>query len=136
MVRKIIAALLAMGILGICVGCGRSKTGLRLVDQISVQWEDSGTTVCQVFDDPDKLQLILNKIRTLGQRFSTDTNPETLDVPSVAVSIHYTDGTQQLYQIKPDRYVRIGREPWQQANPRQVTSLRLLLLSLPGDQRT
>lgn len=136
MVRKIIALVLAVGILGSCSGCGRKKTGVRVVDRIFVQWEADGMPVQQIYENPDKMQLILNRLRTLGQRFSSETDPDRLDVPAVTVTLLYSDRTQKQYQIKPDRYVRIGQAPWQQADPRQVTSLRLLLQSLPGDSQT
>lgn len=135
MVRKILAVLLAVSLLGTCSGCLRKKTGVRVVERISVQWEENGQRICKEHEDPEKMQLILNKIRTLGQRFSSQTDPETLDVPTVTVTLHYSDGSGRQYRIKPDRYVRIGQAPWQQANPKQVTSLRLLLLSLPEDSR-
>lgn len=136
MVRKIIAVMLAVGILGLAGGCGRKKPGVRVVDRISVRWEEDGTLIQQVYESQDKMQLILNKLRTLGQRFSSETDPDQLEVPTVTVTLLYSDGRQKEYQIKPDRYVRVGQAPWQQADPRQVTSLRLLLQSLPGDSRT
>ena len=135
MVRKIIAVVLVAGIFSCFGGCGRKKGGIRVVEQISVQRDENGTVVCHIYEDPKKMQLILNKVRTLGQRFSLDIDPETLDVPTVTMTLLYSDGTGLQYQIKPDRYVRVGQAPWQQASPKQVTSLRLLLLSLPEDFR-
>lgn len=136
MIRKSIAIVLAAVFLIFCCGCGRNKNRTRVVEQISVQWEDRASSVSQVYDDPQKMQLILNKVRTLGQQFSADTDPETLNVSTITMTLLYSDGTQRQYQIKPDRYVRIGQAPWQQADPKRVTSLRLLLQSLPGDFRT
>ena len=136
MVRKIIAVLLAVVLLCMCGGCLNKKTGVRVVEQISVQWEENGRSISREHDEPEKMQLILNKLRTLGQRFSSDTDPDTLDVTAVTVTLFYSDGSRKQYQIKPDRYVRIGQNPWQQANPKQITSLRLLLLSLPDDSHS
>ena len=131
--KKIIALLLAISLLGMCSGCRRKRPGVRVVDQIAVQWENDGVPICHIYEDPEIMHLILNKVRTLGQLFSSDTDPEALKVPTVSLTLFYSDGAQRLYQIKPDRYVRVGQAPWQQASPKQVTSLRLLLLSLPTD---
>lgn len=133
MMRKVIAVLLAIGILGMCGGCLRKNAGVRLVEQISVQWMEDGVNVRRVHEDPEKMHLILNKLRTLGQRFTADVDPETLEASALTMTVVYSDGSQRLYQVKPDRYVRIGQAPWQQADPKKVSSLRLLLLSLPGD---
>lgn len=136
MVRKSLAAVLVLGILVMCCGCLQKKRSVRVVEQICVQWVEHDQTICHVFEKPEKMQLILNQVRTLGQRFASDTDPETLKAGTVAMTLFYSDGSQQLYQIKPDRYVRIGQAPWQQANPKKVTSLGLLLKSLPEDFRT
>ena len=135
MVRNIIAALLTAVFLCMCGGCVRKKNCVRVVERISVQWEENGQCISREHDTPEHMQLILNQVRMLGQRFSSDTDPDTLDVPSVSMTLFYSDGSRRQYQIKPDRYVRIGKAPWQQASPKQITSLRLLLLSLPDDSR-
>lgn len=136
MKHRIIIIMLMMGIMGMCSGCLRKNHGLRVVEQISVQWEENERSICRVYEEPQKMQLILNKLRTLGQRFASDTDPETLNVLTVTMTFLYSDGSRQQYQIKPDRYIRVGDDPWQQANPKQVTSLRLLLQSLPEDSQT
>lgn len=136
MMRKFLAVVLAMGILILCSGCLHNKHSVRVVEQICVQWVDHDREICHVFEKPEKMQLILNKVRTLGQRFSSDTDPDALKAPVVTMTIFYSDGSQKLYQIKPDRYVKIGQAPWQQANPKKVTSLGLLLKSLPEDSKT
>lgn len=136
MMRRGIAILLILGIVGVCSGCLRKKSALRIVEQIHVQWEEDGTGIRRVYEDPEKMTLILNRIRTLGQRFSTDTDPEMLDATIITMTLFYSDQTQRQYQIKPDRYVRVEQAPWQQANPKQVTALQLILQSLPSDTQT
>ena len=136
MMRRGIAILLILGIVGMCSGCLRKKSALRIVEQIQVQWEEDGTGIRRVYEDPEKMTLILNRIRTLGQRFSTDTDPEMLDATIITMTLFYSDQTQRQYQIKPDRYVRVEQAPWQQANPKQVTALQLILQSLPSDTQT
>lgn len=134
--RKFIAVILIVGVLGMFGGCWRSEKSVRFVEEISVQWNENNSDIRQVFRHPDKLRLILNKVRTLGQRYSVDTDPEALETPTIIMTMLYSDGEQKTYFFKPDRYVRIGDAPWQQASPKQITALRLLLQSLPGDSRT
>ena len=136
MVKKILSLVLAAGILGSCCGCMRKKVGIRLVEKVCVQWEEDGQTVCREHENPETIQLILNQVRTLGQRFSSQTNPDTLNTPTVTVKLLFSDGSEKQYQLKSDRYVRVGQAPWQQVNPQKVASLQLLLLSLSENSRT
>ena len=133
MVRKILVILLILGILGMSSGCLRKSSGVRVVKQISVQWLEDDTVVQRVHTNPEKMHLILNRLRTLGQRFSADVDPETMADPGVTVTVAFSDASHRTYHIKPDRYIRIGQAVWQQADPKKVSALRLLLLSLPGD---
>ena len=134
--RRIIGLLLLVGILGMCSGCLKKSPSVRVVEQINVQWMEDGHCMCRVHQTPEKMHLILNKLRTLGQRFSTDVDPDSLETPAVTMTCVYSDGSQRIYQLKPDRFIRTGEAPWQQADPKKVTALRLLLLSLPGDFQT
>ena len=97
MVRKMVAVVLTVVILSMCGGCLRKKNTVRVVEQISVQWVEDGVDICRVHEDPEKMHLILNQVRTLGQRFSADVDPETLQTPAVTMSFLYSDGSQRLY---------------------------------------
>lgn len=136
MARQVIAVVLAVCLLGALSGCLSKKSGVRLVSEITVEWEDNGLPTFRIIKKAETMHLILNRLRTLGQRFSSDTDPETLDAQTLSITLFYSDGSHQQYQIKPDRYVRIGQAPWQQADPKRVSDLRLLLLSLPSDSHT
>ena len=133
MARKVIAVLLAMVILGLCCGCLQNNSGIRVVKQISVHWMEDGNPVQRVHQNPEKMHLILNKFRTLGQQYSPNVNPDGLEDSVVTVRVLFSDGSERFYQVKPDRFIRSGQAPWQQADPKKVTALRLLLLSLPED---
>lgn len=122
--KKIIAAIVgAVLIFGLWQHFHRQDPGLRLVSAIEVEY---GPTR-QVYHDSEQMSLILNRLRSLGQRYSPDLDPEALSGPTVSIRLIYSDGTWLEHQIKPDRYVRTGQAKWQQADPKQIQSLMLLL---------
>lgn len=124
MVRKIIAAIVgAVLIFGLWHHFHRQDPGLRLVSAIEVEY---GPTR-QVYHDAEQMSLILNRLRSLGQRYSPDVDPEVLSGPTVSIRLIYSDGTRLEHQIKPDRYIRTGQSKWQQTDPKQIQSLMLLL---------
>ncbi len=81
----------------------------------------------RVYQDPEQMSLILNRLRSLGQRYSPDVDPEVLSGPTISIRLIYSDGTRLEHQIKPDRYIRTGQAKWQQTDPKQIQSLMLLL---------
>lgn len=128
--RKILAAAIGVVLIfGVWLHFRDRETGPRLVSRIEVEYGQSR----QVYEDPEKMSLILNRLRSLGQRYSPDTDPEALAGNTVSIRLIYSDGTQRQHQIKPDRYVRTGQEQWQQADPDRISALNLLLHVLPGD---
>ena len=122
--RKIIVGVLgAVLVLGLWQHFHKRDAGLRLVSAIEVEY---GAT-CKVYREPEQMSLILNRLRSLGQRYAPELDPEALSGPTVRIRLIYSDGTRLEHQIKPDRYVRTGEAKWQQADPKQIQSLMLLL---------
>lgn len=105
------------------------KQGPTLVSQICVEVGPEQ----YVYQDPEKLSLVLNRLRSLGQQYAPDRDPEALDTQTVRITLVRSDGSRQLYQLKPDRYIRTGEGPWRQADPKRIRKLDLLLQALPGD---
>lgn len=117
-------------------GCGHRRqpaSSVRVVSEITVTHEQQGLVTRQIYTDPDKLRRILNAIRNLGQKFNPTTDPETLPLTSFHIILRRTDGTEQIYRTKADRYIRIDHEPWQQTDPESLTQLTQLLQNLSGD---
>lgn len=124
MVKKIAAVIIGIVVLfGVWKYRSRSEPGPQLVSAIEVEY---GTSL-QVYEDPEEMSRILNKLRTLGQRYAPDQDPEALGGPTLRIRILNWDGKCQEYQIKQDRYIRIGQAKWQQTDPKQIQSLILLL---------
>ena len=120
----------------LCAGChtrGQSEANWPVVSQITVTCEHQGTLTRQFYTSEAKMRQILNCLRSLGQKSSPPIDPDTISARTYSITLTHTDGSQRIYQTKADRYIRICRDPWQQADPEKVSELHLLLQGLPGD---
>lgn len=120
----------------LCTGCGRAAEkapSVGVVSEITVTREHRGMVTRQIYTEPHKLQQILNALRQVGQRFTPDTDPETLPLSSFHITLHRTDGIEHIYRTKADRYIRYNRQPWQETDPESLSRLTELLQNLPGD---
>ena len=109
------------------------KAPVAVVTEITVTREEQGTVTRQIYTNPEKLRQILTAIRQLGQKFNPSVDPETLPQASFHILLHRSDGSDQIYRTKADRYIRFDHQPWQQTDSESLTHLTELLRHLPGD---
>lgn len=127
-----------LAVLLICTGC-QLQTGdtdvesKKVVSKITVTCHEDGSVTNRTYTSQTKMKEILNGIRQLGQKMKPDVDPEQLNERLFSITLLHTDGSQQHYQTKADRYIRRGQEPWQQADPKKVSELNVLLQTLPAD---
>jgi hypothetical protein len=115
-------------------GCkSTNPPGKPVVSQISVIYGTSSNSIQRIYTGQQKMQQILNCLRTLGQQFTPFTDPETITAPQYTIRILSTDGSSRSYCVKSDRYIRTGSEPWKQADPERISKLNRLLQSLTPD---
>ena len=104
--------------LALCVmlsGCVAKKPPQKIVvNKISVTMEQT----TKVFTDHEDMIPILNAIRNRGQLTSPQIDPESLSVSVCRITLHRTDGSGLIYELKADRYIRRSGEPWREMNPR------------------
>ncbi len=106
----------------------------KVVREITVTCERSGTLTRRVYHSPEKMGKILNSLRSLGQKSTPSVDPDTLQTHTYNITLTHNDGSQRIYQAKTDRFIRRNRDPWQQADPKRVGELTALLQTLPGDE--
>lgn len=130
--KKILALLLAFSMLS---GCHqkREPEDWRVVTQITVTCEDQCTLTRRTYFREEKMRPILNALRQLGQRFTPETDPETIIARTWCIALIHSDGSQRFYRIKGDRYIQENRDSWQQGEPEKLKDLGLLIQQLPSD---
>lgn len=134
MARRV--GILCLAIIFLFTGCHfrtRQEESWPVVRQITVTFESEGILTRRVYTTEAKMRQILNSLRSLGQKSTPSIDPGTLSARTYSITLTHTDESQRLYQIKGDRYIRICRDPWQQADPERVSELHFLLQNLPSD---
>lgn len=132
--RNVLAIILSAALLlGGCHARSPARPGWPVVSQISVTRRHEGAVSTQDYTSQDKMRQILNCLRDLGQKFTPAVDPDSLSGRVFTVSVLFSDGSSRLYETKSDLYVRFDGGPWQQADPKKLERLNLLLQSLPGD---
>lgn len=117
-------------------GCGEKEAPkpLRLVNHITVTFEEGGVSQRIFYNTEEKMQLLLHHIRTIGIRDTPDTDPETLTASMIHITLAFSDGTYKSYTHKGTEFFREDNGPWKQISPEKVQGLYQLLMLLPGDE--
>ena len=99
--------------------------------QILVQ--DEKNRALRRYTQPEKLQKVLWKLRTLGFTGLPETDPERLAGERLTFQVRLADGSHAVYQLRQGRYLHRADRPWKKIDPEQALALESLLQNLPGD---
>lgn len=99
--------------------------------QILVQ--DEKNRALRRYTQPEKLQKVLWKLRTLGFTGLPETDPERLAGETLTFQVRLADGSHAVYQLRQGLYFHRDDRPWKKIDPEQALALESLLQNLPGD---
>lgn len=115
-------------------GCRKADIAAhRVVTRIDVTCEAFDTYIRRCYTAEEKMQLILFHIRNIGQSFTPDVDPDTLDTPTISITVRFSDGSQKIYQQKDNRFWKEGTLPWKKINMENASGLWQTILITPGD---
>ena len=100
--------------------------------QILVQ--DEKNRALRRYTQPEKLQKVLLKLRTLGFTGLPETDPEGLLGETLTLQVRLADGSDAVYQLRQGLYFHRDDRPWKKIDPEQALALEDLLQNLPGDE--
>lgn len=120
----------------LCVGFSgcRKSNSIPFVQEIAVTREEGGKRQSRVFTGAE-MEQILNALRCLGNSFPCDTNPEKLDCCMYQIRLQYTNGSEQVYCTKGERFLKEGDGTWQQAERKRIQNLHLILEQLMSPEQ-
>ena len=118
-----------------CSACKKqaSPSAPAVVTQVDVIYRTREQTLHRTYLHPDKLDAVLFYLYKLSPYGIPDINPETLQMDSCRITVQLSNGSQQVYRQRGDRYLSVDCGRWQKINPGKGAQLLYLIRILPGD---
>ena len=102
-------------------GCSPQEAAQPPHVGVQILVQDEKNRPLRQYTQPEKLQKVLLKLRTLGYTGLPETDPEGLSGDAV-------------YQLRRGLYFHRDDRPWKKIDPERAAELESLLQNLPGDE--
>ena len=133
---KLFKSILIILLLCMLSGCGGDRVGetkpagYRVVTQIHVFQRNTFGETEYRYEDPERMQQILNYLRWVDPYGIPEEDPMTQPGEEFVIRMYYSDGTTKIYHQRCDRYLRVGEGAWKKIAPERGRELRGLLGNL------
>lgn len=114
-------------------GCSPQETAQPPQVGVQILVQDEKNRALRRYTQPEKLQKVLWKLRTLGFTGLPETDPERLAGERLTFQVRLADGSHAVYQLRQGLYFHRDDRPWKKIDPEQALELESLLQNLPGD---
>ncbi len=115
-----------------CVGKKPPQSG-RVVTKIDVACTQDNAQHLLTYQQPQKIEAVLNYLRCVKYRGKPESDPETLPGMLYEITVTNSDGTNRVYRQKENAYLCRNGRTWEKIDPMQGRSLWLLLKLMPED---
>ncbi len=127
MKRKKTAAFLCVFCL-ILFGCQKTPEPMcQVVTEISISYQDGPIHAKRHYTDTEKTREILNYIRQLDPYGKPEENPETADGSEYVITLFHSDGCQQVYRQKGNRFFQGLDGMWRKIDPQKAEKLSWIM---------
>ena len=116
-------------------GCGANhapKPRCRVVTGVDITCRQEHMLIRRHYQDHEKMQSVLLYLRLLDPKGPPDTDPEKISSDVYEITVHLSDGNQQVYRQKAHRYF-FRDAHWVMIDPAQASQLYTLMRRLPSD---
>jgi len=105
----------------------------RIVNQITVQFENGPLRATRLYTDPEKMRRVLNYLRLLTPYSQAQDDPDASQGSLFRIILSHTDGCQRTYAQLDDRFISEDNGPWMLINPQKAQELSLILGEMESD---
>ncbi len=138
MKRKTAAVLIAAILLLPFAGCTRQSAGsgsgnFRVVTSITVFYENGPLNALRHYTTDGKMRQILDYLRLIQPYGNPKEDPESTAGSDFHIVLSYSDGQQQIYRQKSDRFLQGSDGRWQNIDPSKATDLSKIVGQLESD---
>lgn len=115
-------------------GCSPPESAQPPHVGVQILVQDEKNHPLRQYTQPEKLQKVLLKLRTLGFTGLPETDPENLPGETLTLQVRLADGSDAVYQLRQGLYFHRDDRPWKKIDPEEALELQKLLENLPGDE--
>lgn len=116
-----------------CHSASEKASLCRVVTQVDIDCQHQDVPIRRHYTDTQKMEWVLLYLRLLKPMGKPKQDPDTIDADVYLITVHYSDGSQNLYKQKDHRYFSKGTHPWQTIDPGQAADLYDLMRHVPSD---
>lgn len=123
--RVFFSMLLPAFLLAGCCQLGEEKTvAYRVVEQVNVTYDNGMIQTQRKFYKEENIHQILSYLRYIDPYGRPREDPEQVAGRDYYITVFYSDGSEQKYHQRDDRFFRVGDGPW-----KRIDSQKALYLS-------
>ena len=132
--KRIIILLIAAILLCGCSRIDQETPGRpRLVEKITATYRSTAVELVRSYTDQEKMEAVLIYLRRLAPYGSATEETDPLEPSDGRITLHYSDGTDRVYELYAGRYLRIDNGQWQNIKTERGQELPLLLGMMESD---
>ena len=105
----------------------------RIVTQITVIQQDDAAASQKLYTDAEKMQSILNYLRLIDPYGSPSVDPKSVDGSTVRIIVSHSDGFEQVYEQKADRFMTVNGGRWMCIDSEKAQTLHALIEGMESD---
>ena len=126
-------------VLTLLSGCARlekneSTSSVRLVTQITVSYEQDPFYVVREYTSGEKIRQVLNYLRQLKPYGTPEEDPEGAGGNLIRMVLSFSDGQQEVYEQRSDRYFKKNDEVWMYIDPQKAQQISMIMGQYESDQ--
>lgn len=105
----------------------------RVVDKITVHFENGSVQATRQYTDAEKMRRVLNYLRLIDPYGSPEEDPEATQGSRIRITLTHADGCQRFYEQRSDRYFSENGGSWMLINPQKAQELSIILGEMESD---
>ena len=115
-------------------GCSRppEQHQLKWVTQVTADYQKGTIRLHRDYTDDEKIRPVLDYFRSLSPYGTAQSVPQ--EGQYAQITIHYSDGSQKVYEQTSDAFLRQNGGIWQHIDPEKGQELWLLLALTESDE--
>lgn len=123
----LILSLVSISGLSGCTGTAHKPKPMRIVSQIEADFQGSGGKMHRNYQDPHKMEQILNKLRLLELNTEPQNPPVNLFADTLKITLHFEDGSRKRYKLHSGRYLCSDTYGWRSVRETEAQKLLSLI---------